>query len=189
MGFLPDIRFIIESIPQKTQTLCFSATINPEIEALLDKMLDKPVTVSVRTSETGEHIAQDIIWYNGQDDKFEKLLTLLEQEEVVKAIIFTEMKFSAKNLAEKLMDDGFDAEAIHGNKTQSQRQKSLQSFKKGEVNILVATDVAARGLDIPHVSHVINYDKPQTYSDYVHRIGRTGRAGKEGQAYTFVEKK
>lgn len=186
MGFLPDIKNIISYIKEKPQTLCFSATITPEITKLLDRMLKDPVTVSVRTSETGDHIAQDVIKVPAGADKYQMLIELLEKPEIEKVVIFAEMKHAVSDLAKKLTKDGFLSEAIHGNKTQPQRKRSLNNFKEGKADILVATDVAARGLDIPNVTHVINYEQPQTYEDYIHRIGRTGRAGKEGQAYTFV---
>lgn len=186
MGFLPDIKSIIGNLPGKRQSLCFSATITPEIKKLLDEMLVDPVTVSVRTSETGEHIAQDIIKANGKDEKMKELIKMLSQDHFEKVLVFGQMKHAVQKLADALSKQGFPAVAIHGNKSQPQRQRALDAFKSGKVNILVATDVAARGLDIPNVSHVINFDQPQTHEEYVHRIGRTGRAGKPGQAYTFV---
>ena len=187
MGFLPDIKFITEKLPKKRQSLCFSATTAPEVTRLMDQMLVDPVTVSVRTSMTGEHIAQDVIKARGKEDKMKELINMLSQDHFEKVLIFGEMKHSVQKLANELSKMGFPAEAIHGNKSQPQRQRALDAFKKGKVNILVATDVAARGLDIPNVSHVINFDQPGTHEDYVHRIGRTGRAGKPGQAYTFVD--
>lgn len=186
MGFLKDIRFIIDKLPQKKQSLCFSATMTPTISDLLTNLLVNPVNISVRTSETGEHIAQDIIRASGKEDKIQKLKDMLAQEHFEKVLVFGEMKHSVQKLANELSRMGFPSEAIHGNKTQPQRQRALRAFKNGDVNILVATDVAARGLDIPDVSHVINFDQPRTYEEYIHRIGRTGRAGKPGQAYTFV---
>lgn len=186
MGFLPDIQSIIASIKHKPQTLCFSATITPQITSLLDGMLKDPVTISVRTSETGQHIAQDVIFVKDEAEKYSSLVEMLREEKLEKILIFAEMKSTVSDLSKRLNRDGFHTEAIHGNKTQPQRQRSLMTFKSGKANILVATDVAARGLDIPNVTHVINFEQPQTYEDYIHRIGRTGRAGKEGQAYTYV---
>lgn len=187
MGFLPDIKAIIANLPKKRQSLCFSATTAPEIKKLMDEMLIDPVTISVRTSETGEHIAQDIIKARSQDEKMKELTEMLAKDHFEKVLIFGQMKHSVQKLADKLTKLGFPSVAIHGNKSQPQRQRALDSFKTGKVNILVATDVAARGLDIPNVSHVINFDQPGTHEEYVHRIGRTGRAGKPGQAYTFVD--
>lgn len=186
MGFLPDIKAIIENLPAQRQSLCFSATITPAISRLLDTMLNTPVTISARTSETGEHVAQDIIKAGSKDEKLKTLVDLLKQDEFEKVLVFGQMKHSVQKLATSLSKQGLPAVAIHGNKTQPQRQRALNDFKQGKVNILVATDVAARGLDIPNVSHVINFDQPATHEEYVHRIGRTGRAGKSGQAYTFV---
>jgi ATP-dependent RNA helicase RhlE len=186
MGFLPDINYILDRLPKKRQSLCFSATITPEISKLLDVMLVSPVTISVRTSETGEHIAQDVIRARSQDEKMRELTAMLDKDHFEKVLIFGQMKHSVQKLADTLTKLGYPAVAIHGNKSQPQRQRALDSFKTGKVNILVATDVAARGLDIPNVSHVINFDQPNTHEEYVHRIGRTGRAGKPGQAYTFV---
>ncbi len=187
MGFLPDVRFITDALPKKKQSLCFSATLAPEITRLLDTMLVDPVTISVRTSETGEHIAQDIIRAKTPDEKMKELTRMLSQDKFEKVLIFGEMKHSVQKLADILTKQGYAATAIHGNKSQVQRQRALDAFKTGKVNILVATGVAARGLDIPNVSHVINFDQPNTHDEYVHRIGRTGRAGKPGQAYTFVD--
>lgn len=186
MGFLPDIKSIISELPSKPQTLCFSATITPQITTLLDSMLQDPVTISVRGSQSGDHIAQEVIKVESNEKRYDTLLKTLKNIDYDKVLVFTEMKFTASKIAKQLSLDNLKAESIHGNKNQSQRKKSLDAFKGGRVNILVATDVAARGLDIPNVTHVINYEQPQTYEDYIHRIGRTGRAGKEGQAYTFV---
>jgi ATP-dependent RNA helicase RhlE len=186
MGFIRDIRFLIDQLPTERQTLCFSATITPEIQRLLDDMLTDPVTVSVRKGETSDHVQQDVIKADSKDEKIAILKTLLDKPEFEKVLIFGQTKWSVQRLADTLTKEGTAAQAIHGNKTQPQRQKALNAFKAGQVRILVATDVAARGLDIPNVSHVINFDQPTTYDDYVHRIGRTGRAGKRGHALTFV---
>tara|TARA_B100001540_G_scaffold316024_1_gene344792 strand:- start:1380 stop:1949 length:570 start_codon:yes stop_codon:yes gene_type:complete len=186
MGFLPDIKTLIQELPAKKQSLCFSATMTPDISNLLKGILTDPITVSVRTSTKGEHIAQDIIKARSAEEKIRELTTMLKKDHFEKVLIFGEMKHAVQKLSHTLNDLGFSSAAIHGNKTQPQRQKALKQFKEGKVRILVATGVASRGLDIPNVSHVINYDKPQTHEEYVHRIGRTGRAGKAGQAYTFV---
>jgi ATP-dependent RNA helicase RhlE len=188
MGFLPDIRHLISQLPKKRQTLCFSATITPDIEILLQKILVKPVTVSVRSKATSEHISQEVIQIASKEEKFEQLLEILEDGTLYKVIIFGQTKWGVQRLADNLNKLGYTAEAIHGNKSQPQRQRALNNFKDDKVRILVATDVAARGLDIPDVSAVINYDQPKVYDDYIHRIGRTGRAGKGGKAFTFVEK-
>lgn len=186
MGFLPEIKELIAQLPKQRQTLCFSATITPQIQGLLDTMLQDPVTVSVRTRETSEHIEQDVIRTASKDEKIKVLSELLQKEDFEKVLIFGETKYGVQRLAESLTKSGFPAEAIHGNKSQPQRQRALKNFHDGKVGILVATDVAARGLDIPNVSHVINFDTPNNYEDYIHRIGRTGRAGKKGTALTFI---
>lgn len=186
MGFLPDIKFIMAKLPTERQSLCFSATITPEINRLIDGILKSPETVSVRTGETASHVDQDVIVASSKEEKLAKLLELLAQPDYDKVLVFSQTKWGAQRLAEMITAVGYKAEAIHGNKTQAQRQKALRSFKEGNVSVLVATDVAARGLDISNVSHVINFDQPNTYQDYVHRIGRTGRAGKKGKALTFV---
>lgn len=186
MGFLPDIRFLLNETPEKRQNLCFSATITPEISRLLDGMLVDPVTISVRTTETSEHVEQNIVKASSREEKQAKLQELLSQPDFERVLVFGETKFGVQRLADMLTRSGIPAEAIHGNKSQPQRQRALKAFKDGRVKVLVATDVAARGLDIPNVSHVINFDQPQTYADYIHRIGRTGRAGNKGNALTFV---
>lgn len=186
MGFLPDIKAIIAELPEKRQSLCFSATITPQIQYLLDSMLNDPVTVSVRTRETSEHIEQDVIKASSKEEKVAILNDLLKKEHFEKVLVFGETKYGVQRLADNLTKAGLPAEAIHGNKSQPQRQRALKAFKDGKVGILVATDVAARGLDIPNVSHVINFDQPNTYEDYIHRIGRTGRAGARGKALTFI---
>ncbi len=186
MGFLPDIRYLLNELPEKRQSLCFSATITPEISRLIDGILKQPETVSVRQGETSMHIEQDIVVAGTKEEKLEKLQALLTDPEFDKVLVFSQTKWGAQRLAETLSKDGVTSEAIHGNKSQSQRERALRSFKDGKARVLVATDVAARGIDISGVSHVINFDQPNTYEDYVHRIGRTGRAGKRGKAITFV---
>jgi ATP-dependent RNA helicase RhlE len=186
MGFIKDIRFILARLPEKKQALCFSATITRDVEDLIKTILKEPVKVSVRTRETADHVEQDIIRLHTNDQKVAKLEELLAQPEFKKVLIFGATKWGVQKIAQKLDQEGFKVEAIHGNKTQPQRQRALNAFKEDRLQALVATDVAARGLDIPNVSHVINFDIPNSYDDYVHRIGRTGRAGKSGTALTFV---
>ena len=188
MGFINDIRFLIGQLPDERQSLCFSATITPDIQRLLSQLLRDPVTVSVRTAETSEHVEQNVVHTQGKEHKIEVLRELLAKPEFEKVLIFGQTKWGVQRLAETLTKNGFPSEAIHGNKSQPQRKRALQNFKDDRVKVLVATDVAARGLDIPNVSHVINFDQPNTYQDYVHRIGRTGRGNKRGNALTFVER-
>ena len=186
MGFIDDMRMILGKMPAKRHTLFFSATMSKDIEALIGEFLTDPTHVSVRTRETAASIDQDIIRVNG-GSKFEMLVDLLaDSKEFSKVLVFGRTKHGVERLAKDLERRGIKAEAIHGNKTHAKRLKALDLFKRDHVQVLVATDVAARGLDISGVSHVINYDQPSTYEDYVHRIGRTGRAGKTGKALTFV---
>ena len=186
MGFLPDIKAIVGAMPRERQTLFFSATITPEITAVTREFLNDPVTVSVRTTETSEHVEQDVVQYGDRNEKIELLVNMLSNEAYEKVLVFGETKFGVQRLSDHLDNIGIPSAAIHGNKNQSQRQRALKAFKDQKVRVLVATDVAARGLDIPNVSHVINFDTPQTYEDYIHRIGRTGRGGARGHAHTFV---
>ena len=187
MGFLPDIKQIVEAMPRERQTLFFSATITPDIEAVVKDFLRDPATVSVRTSETSEHVEQDVIEARDKSHKVELLTELLDRDGYDKVLVFGETKYGVQRLSDHLDNTGIPSVAIHGNKNQSQRSKALKLFRDEKVRVLVATDVAARGLDIPNVSHVINFDTPQTYEDYVHRIGRTGRGGAKGHAHTFIE--
>lgn len=189
MGFINDIRAIVDETPTDRQTLFFSATITPTIERLVQGFLRDPVTISVRTADTSESVDQDIIEASGKEEKIETLLNLLTNEEFEKVLVFGETKYGVQRLSDYLDKSGVASTAIHGNKSQSQRQRALKAFKDNQVRVMVATDVAARGLDIPNVSHVINFDQPATYEDYVHRIGRTGRGGAVGKALTFVDRR
>ena len=186
MGFIADVRFIVSQMPVKRHTLFFSATMSREIETLISEFLNQPVKISVRTQESSDHVDQDIVRVPNGKNKFDVLRELLSQPGFDKVLVFGKTKHGVQRLAQMLVSHGFSAESIHGNKTHGQRQKALKLFKDSGVKVLVATDVAARGLDIAGVSHVINYDLPATYADYVHRIGRTGRANKMGKALTFV---
>jgi len=186
MGFYKEIKQLLDFLPQERQSLFFSATISESIQALINKFLKDPVKISVKTGETAANVDQDIIKVRGQH-KIEVLHDLLIKKEFKKVLIFGQTKMGVERLSRSLHERGFKAESIHGDKNQHRRQKALDLFKFDRINILVATDVAARGLDIPDVSHVINFDLPNTYEDYIHRIGRTGRANKSGQALTFVE--
>ena len=186
MGFIKDIQKVIAQLPEQKQTLCFSATMPEAIRPLLDELLHNPVTVSVQRRETAEHIHQDVVVADTKEEKLKVLQELLREQHYTKVLVFGRTKWGVQKLAQKLVRSGITAEAIHGNKSQPQRIRALNAFKDGTVSTLVATDVAARGLDIDDVSHVINFDQPATHEDYVHRIGRTGRAGKQGHALTFV---
>jgi len=186
MGFINDIKNIIYKLPPKRHSLFFSATIPHELKNVIDRLLHNPVSVSVKTRQSAENVNQDILKVNASN-KIELLHDLLIKPECKKSILFLRTKRAADKLSKTLIERGFQVATIHGNKTQAQRNKALLSFKNTKVSILLATDVVARGIDIDDVSHVINYDLPQTHEDYIHRIGRTGRAGKIGQAITFIE--
>lgn len=186
MGFLPDIKKILAASKDDKHLLFFSATLDKRIETIAKDILDEPVHVSVKTGQTTDNVEQDVVRHKFDDDKLEILHGLLEEHNIDKAIVFENTKHSVKKIEQKLSKRGHRIVAIHGNKTQSQRKRALEAFKAGKSNILVATNVAARGLDIPNVSHVYNYSLPQSREDYVHRIGRTGRAGNKGFAFTFV---
>jgi len=189
MGFINDIRLLVSKTPVERQTLFFSATITPSIALLTKEFLNNPETISVRTADTSERVDQDVVEANGKEHKLEVLLNLLNEEEFEKVLVFGETKFGVQRLSDHLDKSGIPSAAIHGNKSQSQRQRALKAFKDNKVRVMVATDVAARGLDIPNVSHVINFDQPATYEDYVHRIGRTGRGNATGKALTFIDKR
>jgi superfamily II DNA/RNA helicase len=186
MGFINDIRHIISFLPKNRQSLFFSATIPRETKMVMQSFSADPVTVSVKTGATPQNVDQDIIRTRGKN-KLEILHQLLIKEEFGKVLVFGRTKRGVNKLEANLTRRGFRAAAIHGNKSQGQRLRALRMFKNNEVQILLATDVASRGIDIEDVTHVINYDVPGTYNDYVHRIGRTGRMGKKGVALTFVD--
>jgi ATP-dependent RNA helicase RhlE len=187
MGFLHDMRAIVAGMPQERQGLFLSATISPPIEKLIGEFLKTPARVSVKTRDTSQNVDQDVVRVGRGNSKFDVLHELLVQEEFSKVLIFGRTKHGVEKLSKVLIEKGIRAESIHGNKNHSKRQRALGAFKESRVQVLVATDVAARGLDIPDVSHVINFDLPSTYADYVHRIGRTGRGEKQGKALTFIE--
>jgi superfamily II DNA/RNA helicase len=187
MGFINDIKLLLSLVSKRRQTLLFSATFGKEIENLVGNFLINPKKISIKTRETSKQIEQNIVRVSATEDKIEVLHGMLIKTHFEKVLIFTRTKHGADNLSKKLFQRGLKSEAIHGNKSQGKRQRALKLFKENSVSILIATDVAARGLDIPNVSHVINFDVPATYDDYVHRIGRTGRADKNGTALTFVD--
>lgn len=186
MGFIHDIRFILDTLHPERQSFFFSATLEGKIRELVTGFLHEPAIVSVKTGETSDNIAQDVVRYDSNTEKMDKLHDLLNDQALAKVIIFDETQRNVEGLFEELLIRGFKVDAIHGGKNQSQRQRAMNRFKRNEVTILVATDVAARGIDVNDVTHVINYTTPQSYEDYVHRIGRAGRAGRPGFALTFV---
>lgn len=187
MGFIKDVNTIVAAMENRKQTLLFSATIDTTQRKIIDRLLVNPVEVNVNAVDiSGDHIDQDIIRIGTADDKFEVLLDMLRQEEFSKVLLFADTRRLVERMGIRLQRSGIRAEMIHGDKSQHLREKALNRFRNGDVQVLVATDVAARGLDITDVTHVINYQLPRDYESYVHRIGRTGRAGKGGKAYTFI---
>ena len=186
MGFIRDIRKVLAGLPPKRQNLLFSATFSDEIKALADGLLDKPATIEVaRRNSTVEIIAQKIHPVD-RDKKHPMLAHLIKSNNWHQVLVFTRTKHGANKLVEQLEKDGIGAMAIHGNKSQSARTKALSEFKDNKLQVLVATDIAARGIDIDQLPHVVNYDLPNVPEDYVHRIGRTGRAGATGEAVSLV---
>ena len=185
MGFIDPIRQILSEVPKNRETLFFSATMDARTKGLIGDFLKNPVVVSVKKKDVTDSIRQDIVRY-GHHDKFETLTSLLAAPNFTRVIIFGGMKHSVEKLSEELNRHGIVSESLHGNKNHGQRQRALGNFKSGRARVLVATDVAARGIHVDNVSHVINYDLPNTFEDYVHRIGRTGRGNNKGEALTFV---
>ena len=186
IGFRQDIKFLIAQLPKQRHAAFFSATLNNDTAEIMHQFLSDPQMISVKKAETNHQIDQDIVKVRPGENKVDVLHELLRQDDFKKVIVFGRTKHGINKLEKQLGERGVRITAIHGNKTQGARQRSLQEFKRGRVQALLATDIAARGIDIDDVTHVINYDEPQSYEDYVHRIGRTGRAGKVGKALTFV---
>src|SRR5450830_718493 len=189
MGFLPDLQRIINMLPKQRQNLMFSATFSPEIKKLAASFLNSPVTIEVaRSNATADKVTQ-IVYKVPESQKVEVVEYIIRQRELKQVIVFSNTKIGASKLARHLEQSGIKASAIHGDKTQQERMAALESFKQGEIEVLVATDVAARGLDITDLPCVINYDLPYNAEDYVHRIGRTGRAGASGDALSVYSDK
>jgi ATP-dependent RNA helicase RhlE len=186
MGFIHDIKKVLAIIPAKKQSLLFSATFSDEIKTLADRLLNKPQVIEVaRRNTTAENIAQRVLMV-GRERKKDLLAHLVKNEDWHQVLVFTRMKHGANRLVEFLDKAGISAMAIHGNKSQGARTKALADFKNGELRVLVATDIAARGIDIDQLPHVVNFELPNVPEDYVHRIGRTGRAGATGEALSLV---
>ena len=189
MGFLPDLQRIINLLPKQRQNLMFSATFSPEIKKLAATFLNDPLTIEVaRSNQTADKVTQ-VVYKVTEDQKHALVAHLLRQRDLKQVIIFSNTKIGASRLARVLEQEGMSATAIHGDKSQQERMAALESFKKGEIDVLVATDVAARGLDISDLPCVINFDLPYNAEDYVHRIGRTGRAGASGDAISIYSDK
>ena len=186
MGFIHDIKKVLAVLPAKKQSLLFSATFSDEIKALADRLLNKPVLIEVaRRNQTAELIAQKVHPV-GRELKKDLLTHLIKENDWHQVLVFTRMKHGANRLVEHLLKQDISAMAIHGNKSQTARTRALADFKKGELQVLVATDIAARGIDIDQLPHVVNFELPNVPEDYVHRIGRTGRAGTKGEAISLV---
>ena len=186
MGFLPDIKRVLALLPQRRQNLLFSATFPPDIQALATKLLTQPVRVEVAPPNATADRIEQLVYFADKGEKRGLLSWLIGSHDWRQVLVFTRTKHGANRLTKQLDEDGFTAAAIHGNKSQAARTRALSDFKSGAVRVLVATDVAARGIDISELPHVVNYDLPDVAEHYVHRIGRTGRAGNEGVAISLV---
>ncbi len=186
MGFIDDMRLILGAMPKERQTMFFSATFSPEIKALCSAFLTDPITVAIKTRDTASSVDQDVIRVGHVSEKITKLHDLLINPDFKKVLIFRETKHHTDELAKELRSRGFAVSALHGDMRSRERSRAVEALSKGQIQAVVATDVAARGIDIPDITHVINYDTPSTYDTYVHRIGRTGRGSKKGTALTFV---
>lgn len=187
MGFVHDIRHILSHVSDTRQSFYFSATLDARVRDIIETFSYEPVHISVKSSDSSANVNQDIVRFNDSSHKLEQLHNLLIDGSTAKAIVFDDTQRSVDSLAKELAGRGFSVDSIHGGKSQSQRQRVLHKFKSSDITVLVATDVAARGLDVADITHVVNYSLPQNYDEYVHRIGRTGRAGKIGNALTFVQ--
>ena len=188
MGFIGDINLIIGELKKERQSLFFAATMNRKAEELANTLLTNPIKIETEAQSAGKNVDQDVVRLEKGQTKLDVLLKLLTQEALHKVLIFTSTKREADKLCRMLNQNNqrFNVDALHGDKRQNQRTKILYDFKTGKTKVLIATDVASRGIDVNDISHVINYDMPNNYDDYIHRIGRTGRAGKKGFALTFV---
>jgi superfamily II DNA/RNA helicase len=186
MGFINDITYILSEMPKERHCMLFSATFPPQIETLAYDFLQNPVKIAVASRNTSKNVDQDIIRVPNKSEKFPMLISLLQKKGFDKVLIFVETKRFADEIESRLKSENFSAAAMHGDKRHNERVRTLESFERGRIKILIATDVAARGLDVKDITHVINYDTPSTYDTYVHRIGRTGRGDKKGVALTFV---
>jgi ATP-dependent RNA helicase RhlE len=186
MGFVHDVTAILSRTSATRQSFFFSATMDARVRSLINNFTHDPLTVSLKASSASENVHQNVVRYQTNAEKMDKLHDLLIQDGVSKVIVFDETQRSVERLNKDLIARGFAAESIHGGKTQGQRQRALARFKQSEITVLVATDVAARGIDVPDITHVINFSVPKVYDDYIHRIGRAGRAGQIGHALTFI---
>lgn len=187
MGFIHDVKRVLAKVPEKRQTLFFSATMPPEIQKLSDSILHQPAKVTVTPVSSTVEIIQQSIYFTDKKEKKNLLIHLLKDNGITRSLVFTRTKHGADKLVKELEKNRINAAAIHGNKSQNARQRALTDFKNNKVRVLVATDIAARGIDIDELPHVVNYDLPEVPETYVHRIGRTGRAGADGVAVAFCD--
>lgn len=187
MGFVHDVKRVLKVIPQQRQSLFFSATMPGEIRQLADSILKSPVSIAVNPVSSTAELINQFLFHVSKDDKRFLLLNLLAGKDIETVLVFTRTKYGADKVAKFLSREGIPAAAIHGDKSQGARQQALSNFKEGKIRVLVATDIAARGIDIDSLAHVINFDIPNVAETYVHRIGRTGRAGASGTAISFCE--
>jgi ATP-dependent RNA helicase RhlE len=188
MGFINDIKKIIAKLPAKKQTLFFSATAAPEIMKLANTLLQNPVKVTVTPVSTAAELVKQSVYYVNKADKRDLLRHVLNNNNIEHALVFTRTKRGADKVVKELIKSGIKAEAIHGNKSQGARERALKGFKNRTIRVLVATDIASRGIDVDKLSHVINFEMPEQAETYVHRIGRTGRAGESGVALSFCDR-
>ncbi len=186
MGFINDIKHLVGLLPRVRHSLFFSATLPDDVKGVMQSFLTNPITISVKTRDTLENIDQDVVKVGGRS-KISVLESMLNDPEFSKVLIFGRTKWKLNKLEKSLRYKGYRISAIHGNKSQQQRQRVLAQFKNNKLQALLATDVVSRGIDIDDITHVINFDMPQTYEDYIHRIGRTGRMNKPGKAITFID--
>jgi len=185
MGFVREIKAIVDCLPKERQSLFFSATMSARVEDIMRGFLTNPISVTIKSRQTSDNIDQQLMKMHGRS-KLEVLQELLGTQDYEKVLVFGRTKRGTEKISKELQRAGLKVNAIHGNKTQGQRQKALQQFKSNQLQALIATDVVSRGLDVDNVTHVINFDLPSSYEDYIHRIGRTGRADKRGVALTFI---
>lgn len=185
MGFIHDIKKIISQLPSNRQSLFFSATLDSRTKSVMNDFLTNPIIINSLSSQAKLDIVQEAIELNGRDKNI-LLQEMLDEKDVVKAIVFVRTKHGVDKLSRMLNKLGFKTDVMHGNKSQNYRQRALMSFRNGDIDTLIATDVASRGIDVDNVTHVINYDLPETQEDYIHRIGRTGRSGNKGVAISFI---
>lgn len=187
MGFIHDVKKVIARLPERRQSLFFSATMPPDVAKLADTILNKPAKVEVTPVSSTADTIQQAVYFVDKENKRKLLVHILNDEQIESALVFARTKHGADKVAKDLMKAGIQAEAIHGNKSQNARQRALSNFKSRQTRVLVATDIAARGIDVDELSHVINYELPNVPETYVHRIGRTGRAGNNGIALSFCD--